>query len=117
VVVLLILGLTYIPDMQKKIKVGCPIHRYNKITGNASYIYCYFTYRYFTYLYVIIHIITQHTGHDPEEDRDVNMLRIDDRVGSSAFACVFACSVFASTFAVRHTIFSFSFYCIGLKTK
>jgi len=72
VAVLLILGLTYNHQYAKEVNVGCPTHRYNSIKGNENYTKCYST-------AVIIHIKTQHTGHDPEEDRDVNMLRIDDR--------------------------------------
>ena len=71
VAVLLILGLTYTPNMQKRLMlVAQPT--VNSIKGSESYSECYST-------AVIIHIKAQHTGHDPEEDRDVNMLRIDDR--------------------------------------
>jgi hypothetical protein len=55
--------------MRELKRLTLPKHVYDKLKGNEDYS-CGCPYHQ-----------TQHTGHNTEEDRDVNTLRIDDRQG------------------------------------
>jgi hypothetical protein len=56
------------PDYAREMKVGNPTsHNDTKHSYSTT---------------VAMYITSEHTGHDPNEDRDVNMLKVDDRVRS-----------------------------------